>query len=242
MIDNRHLEHPAISEADGPSANGDPMGTPARSEQVVWKGRPSLSALARTAFHTHSFAIYFAVLIAIAAILGNTDSALFLVGLGLAGLALLTFFAWLSARSTLYILTDTRLILRIGMAIETRVNIPLKHIKSADLQMRGRDVGDIAVDLAGERMLGYALLWPHARPFQFARPQPMLRAVPEAKRVAQLLAEQCAQYTEIEQKLTEVKDAGQTPPKAGRQPALAATAGTISARRQEDGGLTGATA
>lgn len=241
MIDNSHFEHPAISEADGPSANGDPMGTPARSEKVVWKGRPSLPALARTAFHTHSFVVYFLFLIGIAAILGNTASALFLVGLGLAGLGLLFLFAWLSARSTLYILTDARLILRIGMAIETRVNIPLKHITAAHLHMRGSDVGDIALELGGERMLGYFLLWPHARPFQFNRPQPMLRAVPGAKELARLLAEQCAQYNDIEQNLTEVKDAGH-PPLRPTQEAIRGAAVSAKGVRTREEGLTGATA
>jgi hypothetical protein len=142
--------------------------------------------------------------------------------------------AWLCARSTLYILTDARLILRIGMAIETRVNIPLKHIKSADLHLRGEDVGDIAVDLTGERLLGYLLLWPHNRPFHFARPQPMLRAVADPETVARLLAEQCAAYNSIQRNLIEVNDAGSLPPKPAREPALAATASAIGGSARED--------
>ena len=234
MIGKRVQEHPAILAEDGPSANGDPMGTPAQSERVVWKGRPELLPLARTAFHTRSFAIYFIGLIAIAVILENTASALFLAGLAIAGLALLHLFAWQSARSTLYILTDARLILRIGMAIETRVNIPLKHIKSADLNMRGKDVGDIAVDLKGDRLLGYLLLWPHLRPFHVARPQPMLRAVADPKGVARLLAEVCAAHNAIQPNLIELKDAASPPLKPAREPALALSAGVMSPPVRED--------
>jgi len=235
-------EHPAISEADGPGANGDPMGTPAMNERVLWKGRPSLPALARTAFHTRSFAVYFLALIALAAFLGNYDSALFLAGLGLLGWAMLYFAAWLSWRSTLYILTDVRLILRIGMAVETRINVPLKHIEAAHLNMRGRQVGDIAAELGGERLLGYFLLWPHVRPFRFARPQPMLRAIPEPQDVAQKLADACAKYHEIERNLTQVKDASAQSPKPVSEPAMAKTVSSSDRGAGSDGSLTGAPA
>ena len=200
-------DHPAITPADGPGANGDPMGTPAMDEKVLWKGRPSVPVLARSAFHMVKFAIYFAVLIALAIAVGNPDGAVFLAGAGLFGLALLFVMAWQSARTTLYILTDQRLILRIGMAVEARINIPLKHITAAHLSQRPGDHGDIAVELAGERTLGYFLLWPHVRPLRFAHPQPMLRALPDAAGVAQILADACARFTEIDRHLSDVKDA-----------------------------------
>ncbi|MEO1731338.1 MAG: photosynthetic complex putative assembly protein PuhB [Pseudomonadota bacterium] len=204
MIDKR--DHPAISEADGPGANGDPMGTPALNETVLWKGRPGLPVLTRTAFHLGSFAMYMAAMILLALVFGNTDSAIFLAGLALFGALLIQLIAWQCMRSTLYIITDVRLIMRIGMAVETRINIPLKHIRAGHLNMHGRDHGDIAVELAGERLLGYLLLWPHARPLRINRPQPMLRSIPEARKVAEILTEACAKYAPLEQKLTEVKD------------------------------------
>ncbi len=40
-------------------------------------------------------------------------------------------------------------------------------------------------------MLGYLVYWPHVRPGRVARPQPMLRAVPNAADVAALLARTC---------------------------------------------------
>jgi hypothetical protein len=54
------------------------------------------------------------------------------------------------------------------------------------------NTGDIAVTLKGEHRLGYAMLWPHARPWRLSRPQPMLRALPDAARLAQELAQACA--------------------------------------------------
>ncbi len=209
---------PSIEEA-GPTAHGDPMGTPAADEEVLWKGRPDLALLSRTAFHTRSVGLYFIALIAISVALGNGNAAIVLAVLGVIGVSILYGLAWLSVRTTLYILTDTRLIMRIGMAIETRINVPLKHVTSANLKKRGKDHGDIALELGGERLLGYALLWPHVRPWRFNRPQPMLRAIPEAEKVASLLAEATAAHVAIERGLTKVKAKAPQPVQSGEEAA-----------------------
>lgn len=204
------LDH-ALLEQDGPTAHGDRMGTPAPDETVLWKGRPDLLLLARTAFHTRSLGLYFGALILVALATGNHDAAMVAAVLGVALLALLYLLAWLSARSTLYILTDVRLIMRIGIAIETRVNIPLKQVKAAQFRPRAKDHGDIALELSGERLLGYLLLWPHARPLRLAHPQPMLRAIPEAAKVAQLMAEVRARYGVIDRSSSETRSAAGAP-------------------------------
>ncbi len=210
-----HIEHKSATQAQeaGPTAHGDPMGTPAADEKVLWKGRPDLSHLSRTAFHTRSVGIYFAILIAVSVIMGNVNTAIVCAVLGVAAVGILHALAWLSVRTTMYILTDTRLIMRIGMAIETRINVPLKHVTSANLKARGKDHGDIALELSGERLLGYMLLWPHARPWHLNRPQPMLRAVPEARKVAALLADACAAHVAIERSAAQTRGTA-TPPDA----------------------------
>ena len=76
-------------------------------------------------------------------------------------------------------------------------------------------------------MLGHVLLWPHVRPWRYAHPQPMLRAVPDAAGLARMIAETRAQYGEIERNLSEIKDAATTAghhapvagPVVGRAPA-----------------------
>jgi hypothetical protein len=224
-IDHAELEN------DGPTAHGDRLGTPAPDETVLWKGRPGLGMLARTAFHTRTLGLYMAALIVIALATGRNDAAMVTAGLGVVLIALLYMLAWLSARSTLYILTDVRLIMRIGMAIETRINIPLKQVTAAHYRARGKDHGDIAFELSGDRLLGHVLLWPHVRPWHYTRPQPMLRAVPDAARVAQMIADVRAQYGEIDRNLTEIKDEAATArhqgpvsgPITGRAPVMART-------------------
>lgn len=204
----------ALEEA-GPAAHGDPMGTPQPQEKVLWQGRPDLPTLARTAFHTRTVGIYFALLVAISLVLGNVSTALVCAGLGVLGVAILYGLAWLSARTTLYILTDTRLIMRIGMGIETRINIPLKHVQSANLRSRGKTMGDIAMTIGGDRLLGYALLWPHARPWRVSKPEPMLRAVPEAQKVANILAEAASKHVSLDQNLTQINAASEASSKSG---------------------------
>lgn len=234
------IDHAAL-ENDGPKAFGDRMGTPAPDEKVLWKGRPNLGLLARSAFHTRTLGLYFAALTIIALVMGNPDTALVAAVLGTALLAILYLLAWLSTRSTLYILTEARIIMRIGMAIETRINIPLKQVTSAHLRPRAKGHGDIAFELAGDRMLGTVLLWPHVRPWHYARPQPMLRAVPEAAALAQMIAQARAQYGQIEQNLTEIKEAPTPLGHHTGQPA-APQGRTIAAPRLGDAGLEGAPA
>jgi len=180
-----------------PDAAGDPMGTPAADEKVLWKGKPDVRLLARTAFHTRTVGLYFAGLVALSIYLGNSGIAVVMAALGVLAITILYSIAWFSARTTLYIITDARLIMRIGMAIETRINMPLKQVISANLRPRGKDHGDIALTVGGDRLLGYVLLWPHARPWRINRPEPMLRAIPEARKVAQLLADARAQVSPI---------------------------------------------
>jgi hypothetical protein len=225
-IDHAELEN------DGPTAHGDRLGTPAADEKVLWKGRPTHRVLARTAFHTRTLGLYMAALAVIGVATGRYDAALVAGGLAVVLVALLSFLAWLSARSTLYILTDARLIMRIGMAIETRINIPLKQVKAAHLRDRGAGHGDIAFELNGDRLLGYVLLWPHVRPWRYAHPQPMLRAVPDAAALAQMIAQVRAQYGDIAQNLAETVDEA-----PAHQPPVAAAARVAVINRVGDTGL-----
>ncbi len=229
------LDHAEL-ENDGPKAFGDRMGTPAPDEKVLWKGRPQLGLLARTAFHAHKAGLYMAALSVVALALGRTDAAIVAAVLGVVVTALLYLLAWASARSTLYILTDARLIMRIGVAIETRVNVPLKQVTAAHLALRGKDGhGDIAFELAGERLLGTLLLWPHVRPWHYAMPQPMLRAVPDAAALAQTIAEVRARFGAIERNLSEIKEAAPAAGQQGTQPAAAPGRLAPVIRRGEQG-------
>ncbi len=169
-------------------------------ETMLWQGSPDWRVLARTAFHTRGIAAYFALLVAFA--LGSALAAGIggpgdLVGvamtgvLGIVGVGLLYLLAWGSARTTIYTLTDRRIVLRIGIALPKCINLPLKMVGAVGLAARADGSGDLPLGLTGSQKLGYAALWPHARPWRIVTPQPMLRALPDAAGVAALIARNC---------------------------------------------------
>ena len=160
-------------------------------ERILWQGSPEWRALARTAFRTRLIAAYFAVLAVIAAAFGSVTGIVMTVTLGVVAVALLHVLAWGSARTTIYTLTNRRIVMRVGMAVPKCVNLPLGMIASVDLAQRTDGTGDLPLTLLGAPRLGYLAIWPHARPFKVSRPQPMLRAVPDAATVAALVARTC---------------------------------------------------
>ncbi|MCM8556504.1 photosynthetic complex putative assembly protein PuhB [Sphingomicrobium sediminis] len=159
-----------------------------KDEKVIWQGAPDRAVLARRVFKTRLVAFYFGLIALSAVAFGNMGGAMFAVLAGMATLGLLHSMAWLAAKSSRYVLTDRRLILRIGMAIEKTINLPLGKIGAGKLADLGNGHGDIALDIVGPHSLGYALLWPHARPWKLSAPEPMLRALPDAAKVANILA------------------------------------------------------
>jgi hypothetical protein len=78
-------------------------------------------------------------------------------------------------------------VLRIGVALNACINVPLREIESANLKMLEGGHGTIVLTLKGAPRLGYLMLWPHARSLRIIRPQPMLRAIPDAANVAAML-------------------------------------------------------
>ncbi|WP_448502868.1 photosynthetic complex putative assembly protein PuhB [Sphingomonas sp.] len=180
-----------IAEHEIEPIRGLPGELPA-GERILWQGRPEWRALARTALHTRAVAVYFAVLTLAAAIgTGSVFGTAMTLASGLAALGLLHLLAWAMARATVYTLTDKRLVLRLGVALPKCINIPLRLITSIDLVARQDGTGDVALAVPQARLLGYAALWPHVRPWKLARPQPMLRGIAHADKVGAMIARHC---------------------------------------------------
>ncbi len=162
-------------------------------ERLLWQGRPDWRRLAATAFHVRLVAVYFAALAiwgGVQAARGDGDWAGVAVtlGVGAAGVGVLLLLAWGAARTTVYSLTDRRIVLRVGVALSTCINVPLSLVGRVDLKGYADGTGDIPLSLTGSQRVGWAALWPHARPWRIAKVQPMLRAVPDAANVAGLIA------------------------------------------------------
>lgn len=188
-----------MSEHDFEPIRGLPGDLPA-GEHILWQGAPDAWAFARSALNTRWIAGYFAVLVVWAMVSGTLMGVVLTAGLGALAIALALVFAQLVARSTVYTITNRRVVLRVGVALSKCINLPLGQLASADLRDQGQGFGDIALVPAARSGLGYLMLWPHARPMRFSTPQPMLRAIPAAAEVAAVLAKASAAIMPVQQR------------------------------------------
>ena len=166
-------------------------------ERLLWQGAPDWRSLARHAFHVRGLSIYFGVLLAARAAneVANGGGApevagavAWLLPVAVFALGILGLLAYLSSRSTLYTITNKRVVMRVGIVLTLTFNLPFKSIASAGFRARPGGTGDIPLALVGSDKIAYVHLWPHARPWRIASPEPMLRCVPDAQAVAGLLA------------------------------------------------------
>jgi hypothetical protein len=161
-------------------------------EHILWQGQPAWKQMALQVFHVRKVAIYFALLIAIHVGLqwsqGVAPAAIaqgssWLLALGLSAIAILALLARLYSRTTIYTITNRRLVLRFGVAVPMMINIPWDKIDAVDLMQRGHDSGDILLTLGPQSKMSYWLLWPHAKPWNFSPVRPSLRALDEVDQV-----------------------------------------------------------
>lgn len=173
-------------------------------ERILWQGAPNWRSLYRGAFHGRTLSLYFAGLLALRGVFSLADghdlgtaalSMLWLTPLALAGLGIVAVIAWLTARATWYTITDRRVVMRLGIALEITFNFPYRVIESAGLRLHADGTGDLPITLGPGDRIAYLHLWPHARPWHYRNPQPMLRSVPQAELVADLLARALASAT-----------------------------------------------
>jgi cytochrome b561 len=175
-----------MSEYEHEPVRGLPGDLP-EDETILWQGSPDWRQLVAHALHIRLVALYFAGIAGWALLTGDGNTAIGVTVLGAVVVAMLIAFAWGVARTSVYTLTSKRVVLRIGVALNKCINLPLKEIEAANLKALGDSHGTIVLSLKGVPQLGYWLLWPHVRSLRVFRPQPALRAVPDAASVAQLL-------------------------------------------------------
>jgi hypothetical protein len=150
------------------------------------------------AFHVRKIAFYFGILVLFRLVLLLTGgvtlasavlSALWLTTLAALAIAILSLLAWLYGRSTVYSITDRRLVFRFGIALPMAVNIPFKVIESAGIRRNADGTGDIPLVLGAGQSVNYLIMWPNVRPWRFFNAQPMLRCIPDVDKVAEILAD-----------------------------------------------------
>ncbi|HJQ58798.1 MAG TPA: photosynthetic complex putative assembly protein PuhB [Vineibacter sp.] len=186
-----------MSDYDFEPVRGLPQRLPP-AEALLWQGSPRWRSLAVRAFHVRKVALYFGLLAIWCVASASADGKGFWdallsaawVPLGLvAAVAPLTLLAWLTERTTVYTVTSRRLVMRVGIALPITINIPFRMIDAVALKRHGDGSGDIPASIAKECRVAFLVLWPHARPWLVRNPQPMLRAIPDAERVARIIVE-----------------------------------------------------
>ncbi|WP_041793603.1 photosynthetic complex putative assembly protein PuhB [Pararhodospirillum photometricum] len=186
-----------MGEYDSEPVLGLPEALP-EGETILWQGAPDWKSLAQRALHVRLVALYFVGLFAWDVARPVNDgvpfaeafvSALSLLIPAVVVLGLIALYAWVLARSTVYTLTNRRIALRFGVALPRTMNLPFAVIQSASLKVYANGTGDIPVVLTEKVRLAFLHLWPHVRPWRVKRSEPMLRCIPDAERVAGLLAD-----------------------------------------------------
>ena len=185
------------AEHEFEAALGLPEPLPA-GETILWQGAPNWTAMAKQVFRMQWLAMYFAVIVVlqIFSVAGNEggltegwSSVALAFFLAIIGLLLVGLLAYWSATTTMYTLTNRRIVMRVGIVLTVTFNLPYKSLKSADLKLYKDGTGDIPMQIATDDKIAYFHLWPHARPWRLATPEPMMRCVPNANQVATILTE-----------------------------------------------------
>jgi hypothetical protein len=196
---------PGIFEHDNEPVPGLPGALP-EGETLLWQGRPGWAGIARRALHLRGLALYFVAL----AVLRGTfmaasgvetgeaiqGGALMLL-VGAVPIGLLAGFAVLAQRTTIYTITNRRIVLRIGVALPMTINLPFAVIENAGLARHADGTGDITLRLSKPHRVAWLALWPHARNSRIQHPEPVLRALPDAEAAAQILARALAAHAEV---------------------------------------------
>lgn len=186
----------ASYEHDLKAQRGLPEALP-KDERILWQGSPDARLLARRVFHTRKLILYFAALLLIrgAFVLSDTGdlwlatkAVLWVLPVFAFAWTCILWFARLTASTTVYTITDKRVVMRIGIVLSLTFNLPFKQIQSAGLHLLGGTVGDIPLEIAPPNRLAYLNFWPHVRPWRITATQPMLRCVPNISAVAEIFA------------------------------------------------------
>lgn len=198
---------------------------PPEGEEILWQGKPNWWALAKDSLSLKWIVGYFVFLgawrsVALMAerdVLTSLKGAVPFLVLGGIVVLFLTLIAIAQAATAVYTVTNKRVAMRVGAALNVTYNLPYTWINSADLALGKNGIGTIALDLKGETQLSYLMLWPHVRPWFMKKPQPALRCIPNAQQVADMLAR--AARTQLTATRAHAAQDGQTPSDLAAMPA-----------------------
>jgi lipid-A-disaccharide synthase-like uncharacterized protein len=168
-----------------------------KGEVILWQGRPNWLRLTIESLNRWWVIGYFGLLVAWRLVtvidylpLGTAVSVSvpFLFVAAFVGL-LLCSIGYIQARSTVYTITNRRVVMRIGAALTMTLNLPFTKIDNAAVAKKRGGFGNIAFETSGNTKFSYFVLWPHARSWYFGKPQPTLKCIPDIEKVSSILGE-----------------------------------------------------
>jgi len=189
-------------------------------EYVIWQGSPNVWRMAKDAFYIRPIIAYFVFLVLFRifdgislehATLAIVISTIWMLALSVVCIGLVYCLAYFTAITAVYTMTNRRIVMRIGIALTLSFNLPYKEIISADFQEKKDGFGNIPLRISPTTKIAYFHLWPHARPFCFNNPEPMLRNIANVKEVATLLTNAWASENQISLTPASVKSPISTP-------------------------------
>jgi hypothetical protein len=196
-----------MSESGAPEHEIEPSpGLPARlpdGEFIVWQGRPEARIVMIRLLRARWIAAYFAIaaLWSVAVGLNNAEAAWQLLGrLVFIAVAAMTVFAIMAlyaravAGTTLYTMTNKRIVMRVGIAISASFNLPYSQIAGADFRKGADGSGDLALTLKPGHGLSGSVFFPHQRGGLWRKLSPQLMCLPDIAPVAAMLAQQLRSY------------------------------------------------
>ena len=172
-----------------------------RNERLLWQGAPTTTGVFVRVFHARIVALWFVGWACIFAASAGSPGHAVMIGsaillTGALGLAVLWVLSWLTHRTTVYTITDKRVVFHTGIALPVTRNLPFAQIENGALRAFSDDSGDIPLRLRPGVRIAYLQLWPHARPWHVSRTEPMLRSVPQAESVTRLLVQAMTAFAE----------------------------------------------
>jgi hypothetical protein len=117
--------------------------------------------------------------------------------------------AYMTSRTTVYTLTNKRVVMRLGIVFTVSFNLPLKQLAAADVRMLHSGFGDISLALKGSDRIAWVHLWPSVRPWRMTKPEPTLRAIPDVQMVSEKLRDAWTQTTGLAANATPSVQVGQ---------------------------------
>ena len=169
---------------------------PPEGEVILWQGQPNWLRLSVDSLNVWWVLGYFMFLFVwrfisvsdLMPIYQAVLASLPFLALALIVTLLLMLVGYIQANATVYTITNKRVVMRIGAALTVTLNLPFTEIENAAIASSSKNFGSIVIDTKQNSKFSFLVLWPHARAWHFKKPQPSLRCIPDAEKVAEILS------------------------------------------------------